>query len=186
MLWTASARPISGSPPQVRGKLIHNPAVCPRARITPAGAGKTRRFLQPHRRTEDHPRRCGENLSRRSSTGNIKGSPPQVRGKLGQKPPTIIIIRITPAGAGKTLIDEIQTEFNRDHPRRCGENGRFALKLLRYLGSPPQVRGKQLLLFLPEAICRITPAGAGKTKSPRMPIPETADHPRRCGENAAA
>ena len=114
------------------------------------------------------------------------GSPPQVRGKPLKKAIEGGENRITPAGAGKTLIDEIQTEFNRDHPRRCGENGRFALKLLRYLGSPPQVRGKQLLLFLPEAICRITPAGAGKTKSPRMPIPETADHPRRCGENAAA
>ena len=29
---------------------------------------------------------------------------------------------ITPAGAGKTLSDNMIYEVNTDHPRRCGEN----------------------------------------------------------------
>ena len=39
-----SAQP-SGSPPQVRGKLIGNMNTLKQQRITPAGAGKTRNLL---------------------------------------------------------------------------------------------------------------------------------------------
>ena len=50
-----------GSPPQVRGK--HQ--ICDRKlscrRITPAGAGKTKRKRELNCPMQDHPRRCGEN-----------------------------------------------------------------------------------------------------------------------------
>ena len=51
------------------------------------------------------------------------------------------------------------------------------------LGSPPQVRGKRRYgsgLFRHD---RITPAGAGKTKTSLEVISSCQDHPRRCGEN---
>ena len=49
-----------GSPPQMRGKgrlLLCN---YQRRRITPADAGKRHRFGQIQRKSQDHPRRCGE------------------------------------------------------------------------------------------------------------------------------
>ena len=52
----------SGSPPQVRGKLFPCFAIICGIRITPAGAGKTFTFGINNVFTEDHPRRCGENL----------------------------------------------------------------------------------------------------------------------------
>ena len=50
-----------------------------------------------------------------------------------------------------------------DHPRRCGENDMLTLADDFRLGSPPQVRGKRFGIFIQIAVCRITPAGAGKT-----------------------
>ncbi len=72
----------------------------------------------------DHPRRCGENRVRLKEHLCGLGSPPQVRGKLISVRFSILRIRITPAGAGKT-----------HRLRRCYG---FAA------GSPPQVRGKRM------------------------------------------
>ena len=52
---------------------------------------------------EDHPRRCGENKTQRSVAGTCGGSPPQVRGKPEGEMFDAAIVRITPAGAGKTI-----------------------------------------------------------------------------------
>ena len=54
---------INGSPPQVRGKQYASMWQKAAARITPAGAGKTRRFYEIFYGFPDHPRRCGENVS---------------------------------------------------------------------------------------------------------------------------
>ena len=53
---------LPGSPPQVRGK--HAAAIRPTVLpgITPAGAGKTSGVAGRSDGSEDHPRRCGENL----------------------------------------------------------------------------------------------------------------------------
>ena len=155
-----------GSPPQVRGKLraVHRDFVAvedhPRRcgencadvpvqtgakRITPAGAGKTRLQQRAQCQRRDHPRRCGEN----SAWGCIEyahpGSPPQVRGKLPSSIASSILYRITPAGAGKTILEQ--------NP------------LQELIGSPPQVRGKQSMKKCINGKIRITPAGAGKTQT---------------------
>ena len=132
-------------------------------RITPAGAGKTRRTGFRHEYTADHPRRCGENCMTLNPQTMTKGSPPQVRGKPFPADGSSTVRRITPAGAGKTFLSHLFCWL-------CQ-------------GSPPQVRGKRSigqLLFLPEGI---TPAGAGKTIVPVLFLCLPADHPRRCGEN---
>ena len=71
--------------------------------------------------------------------------------------------RITPAGAGKTVLVVAPGGAYRDHPRRCGENRRRERGEGVYLGSPPQVRGKRDAVLLFSRSDRITPAGAGKT-----------------------
>ena len=113
----------------------------------------------------DHPRRCGENLNAPVVSNGIKGSPPQVRGKRG-------CIKDTRAALG-------------DHPRRCGENDTVSGAIVEILGSPPQVRGKLVACGLRLAPLRITPAGAGKTRTCLLQVGRPQDHPRRCGENTA-
>ena len=92
----------SGSPPQVRGKRCCCCCVRCFSRITPAGAGKTGIYIYGTMDSEDHPRRCGENGRIRLPFTADTGSPPQVRGKPIPKYVNASLIRITPAGAGKT------------------------------------------------------------------------------------
>ncbi len=90
---------------------------------------------------------------------------------------------ITPAGAGKTLFKLVAAKAAEDHPRRCGENEEAERALVCVNGSPPQVRGKPFPFLRVRAGSRITPAGAGKTKTPTSAVLLARDHPRRCGEN---
>ena len=133
-----------GSPPQVRGKLIITAPDELGNGITPAGAGKTLLFFGGQYVVRDHPRRCGENLQHFTPRLLLGGSPPQVRGKHIEGYCALAAARITPAGAGKTKCKLSQRVFQRDHPRRCGENPSALFIVLSSLGSPPQVRGKRL------------------------------------------
>ena len=163
-VFRASQCSLMGSPPQVRGKPLVLCVPCHWKGITPAGAGKTIKIIHFTFRTRDHPRRCGENSTKRRSPSRRRGSPPQVRGKQRTVNICRDIRRITPAGAGKTRGLRVKVLTERDHPRRCGEN-LFHFDFLRiFEGSPPQVRGKR------------------PTASQGRPNPK--DHPRRCGENA--
>ena len=86
----------------MRGKQINVLDVTTPYRITPAGAGKTGIYIYGTMDSEDHPRRCGENGRIRLPFTADTGSPPQVRGKPIPKYVNASLIRITPAGAGKT------------------------------------------------------------------------------------
>ena len=156
-------QPCAGSPPQVRGKLSPHSQIGQLARITPAGAGKTLQRLVRRVAERDHPRRCGENLSKIDFTVEHVGSPPRMRGKRFYKLITAASGRITPAHAGKTVPPIVKSRHNKDHPRACGENNPPLRFIVVYLGSPPRMRGKPIHSPVPFAILRITPAHAGKT-----------------------
>ena len=91
-----------GSPPQVRGKLLSATVDAGNNGITPAGAGKTGDNPTMPPVPKDHPRRCGENCLALFNGTHDSGSPPQVRGKQVWKKIVAVLLRITPAGAGKT------------------------------------------------------------------------------------
>ena len=167
----------------MRGKRRLRTTCCADRGITPADAGKTLRMPFSTSLSADHPRRCGENLNLVKAARWNVGSPPQVRGKLPASAMPKPDIRITPAGAGKTLDEIFSCSKPQDHPRRCGENSMELIQNAYQGGSPPQVRGKRF--FSPAALTgkRITPAGAGKTALPTGRSLWRRDHPRRCGEN---
>ena len=153
-------------------------------RITPAGAGKTSRLNRKTNRERDHPRRCGENYTDCERRARHEGSPPQVRGKLVVLSYRDSVNGITPAGAGKTCNLFYRDSGLWDHPRRCGENCAEQHAVMKFEGSPPQVRGKRKIEGYARSIERITPAGAGKTCCSSSSQTPPQDHPRRCGENA--
>ena len=167
----------------MRGKPAWLSAMHLANRITPAGAGKTAAEAPSIRCTKDHPRRCGENDPAVPGENAAAGSPPQVRGKQAQRLKAADMSGITPAGAGKTLTRALRSSRLRDHPRRCGENGRRTKKKGVRRGSPPQVRGKRTSRTGCTVRYRITPAGAGKTAGAKIELIIDPDHPRRCGEN---
>ena len=73
-----------------------------------------------------------------------------------------------------------------DHPRVCGEKGIARDVVTQREGSPPRVRGKEIITGDDAYITRITPACAGKSAARRR-IPSIYwDHPRVCGEKQRA
>ena len=98
-----------GSPPRMRGKPFADAFCEPIYGITPADAGKTKGLRLRAKRREDHPRGCGENLRVRAGSIRPRGSPPRMRGKLCLKMRKLPVRRITPADAGKTLMNLLYT-----------------------------------------------------------------------------
>ena len=114
---------------------------------------------------------------------NVPGSPPRVREKLVSVRSTILLYRITPACAGKTLCIENLKLFDRDHPRVCGKNRMEPKMLLEKKGSPPRVREKLNKASSGNCSNGITPACAGKTSKTILQQQAKWDHPRVCGKN---
>ena len=171
-----------GSPPRMRGKAVMPSTRMSAARITPAYAGKSLRFLSSAHHIWDHPRVCGEKSSPTSSHRKGQGSPPRMRGKALAPAPTIDIIGITPAYAGKSrILSSFPTRFW-DHPRVCGEKFTTLHGENDFWGSPPRMRGKACGLFQLVESPGITPAYAGKREGPKNAQSKVGDHPRVCGE----
>ena len=91
-----------GSPPRMRGKVIHSLCDRPQRGITPAYAGKRVRCSQQALPCPDHPRMCGEKRQDRLDYYVPQGSPPRMRGKGERKRRHSNPRGITPAYAGKS------------------------------------------------------------------------------------
>ena len=115
-------RGLDGSPPRMRGKLLHSVGALVHERITPAHAGKTDLKLFQARLVSDHPRACGENPAAGTAGFLTTGSPPRMRGKHYIALRKALCQRITPAHAGKTNAVSSYSLYVADHPRACGEN----------------------------------------------------------------
>ena len=154
---------ISGSPPHVRGKDAVKRHSARGFGITPAYAGKSRGCPAACILRRDHPRVCGEKALLCLSLQQILGSPPRMRGKAFPSIKTILLMRITPAYAGKSRGCPAACILRRDHPRVCGEKALLCLSLQQILGSPPRMRGKAFPSIKTILLMRITPAYAGKS-----------------------
>ena len=70
----------------------------------------------------------------------------------------------------------------KDHPRPCGEKPSPLLFARREPGSPPPMRGKDVIQWPQRVRTRITPAHAGKSLPKSGQSRTQKDHPRPCGE----
>ena len=93
-----------------------------------------------------------------------------------------IVIRITPAYAGKSGVWELSLAQVYNHPRLCGEKRLFSMLLAYHKGSPPPMRGKGSFVSAVVICGGITPAYAGKSDNEGGRCQLRRDHPRLCGE----
>ena len=148
----------------MRGKVYAVFAVLSPTGITPAYAGKSWKISIYAPDEWDHPRLCGEKIyTYRKSTGR-QGSPPPMRGKVGNRLKSNFIHGITPAYAGKS-------------PKGYA-------KAADQQGSPPPMRGKDDIRETSVPFDRITPAYAGKSILFTIGGELYGDHPRLCGEKS--
>ena len=106
-----------------------------------------------------------------------------MRGKQQVMRCLALLLRITPAHAGKTALKQVAKIMLKDHPRACGENEDNFRGFNYRLGSPPRMRGKHWDKAWHGLKERITPAHAGKTPHSLLSAHAMRDHPRACGEN---
>ena len=109
-----------------------------------------------------------------------------MRGKGSRPATTQGAMGITPAYAGKRLCCALLLKRPVDHPRICGEKTVAFSSSRTTLGSPPHMRGKEVLAFIALALFGITPAYAGKSLPAPAFQPLLWDHPRICGEKRVA
>ena len=93
----------------------------------------------------DHPRTCGEQSDHEQFIVLAEG--------------------ITPAHAGNSEIHAVYTGVEQDHPRTCGEQCIYRPIMNPVEGSPPRVRGTAVAIGLMANSGRITPAGAGNSRT---------------------
>ena len=105
----------------MRGKAFLLPRRAGLVRITPAYAGKSFRKTAVRHAIKDHPRLCGEKQIQIVLVHKRIGSPPPMRGKVGQKRKIKTLCRITPAYAGKSRDNRNKIDIQEDPPRLCGE-----------------------------------------------------------------
>ena len=153
-----------------------------RCGITPAYAGKRHNDRNGQVTEKDHPRVCGEKSRSGLNLPRSWGSPPRMRGKVKTPQKGLQGPRITPAYAGKRRRCCAFRWLPWDHPRVCGEKGKYFIYVKRNQGSPPRMRGKVKNSPAAGVRGRITPAYAGKSCSFVQMAVVARDHPRVCGE----
>ena len=126
---------------------------------------------------------CGKNLSDRERKIIEEGSPPRVREERLNIQKFDNERRITPACAGRTKMETVQTISNEDHPRVCGKNLMPTQGMNVIIGSPPRVREELAFDCKVLKSNGITPACAGRTNGYDTKKQLTRDHPRVCGKN---
>ena len=166
----------------MRGKVAYTDLQRPSPGITPAYAGKSLLKLLHHVGLRDHPRVCGEKAYSLVINGSEWGSPPRMRGKGTKRCSSRRGGRITPAYAGKSKRIAPSSVLFGDHPRVCGEKPRPRLWRVPAKGSPPRMRGKEVITMTTRQETRITPAYAGKSTLAGLLHITLRDHPRVCGE----
>ena len=150
----------------------------------PHTRGKWRLFYACLIKKVDHPRIRGENFGGFGGGYGGGGSPPHTRGKLIILAEYTAPYGITPAYAGKIILQGEKFTTPRDHPRIRGENLLNGNAKHTGKGSPPHTRGKYLYPSGVGLPLGITPAYAGKMLKRATPELRQRDHPRIRGENS--
>ena len=130
-----------GSSPRLRGTFEPASVHCKRLGIIPALAGNILWSGWMRLACRDHPRACGEHLSRFTSIALSQGSSPRLRGTFADDFPITGRRGIIPALAGNIRPPTSSSAGTRDHPRACGEHSGFRRAHTMHTGSSPRLRG---------------------------------------------
>jgi hypothetical protein len=188
----------SGTPSRRRGRPCEHLDGCGLRRDTPASAGKTLRPRHGSRCRTEHPRVGREDVVSRSTSGAAVGTPPHRRGGRPQFRLGGLVLRSTPASAGRTTGPASHCTPTTEHPRVGGEDPYRQSTETTVCGAPPRRRGgppgpvvgtsqgrrgERRLDDVQPPHLRSTPASARETVSWRPSRRSAPEHPRVGGED---
>ena len=114
---------------------------------------------------------------------SLSGSPPHTRERRFVAVAEMVINRITPAYAGKTLLLHQLKAMSQDHPRIRGKDTFHSADSSSPVGSPPHTRERRREAWKMGHCRGITPAYAGKTFFSTYQYASWQDHPRIRGKD---
>ena len=153
-----------GSSPLARGR--QNLAIDRRGRrrLIPAGAGQTRSSPARPLARQAHPRWRGADTIAGVAPGSYSGSSPLARGRLQTRFCHCGKPGLIPAGAGQTVLDNVERGGEPAHPRWRGADPSNAAFCVGIRGSSPLARGRPAVAAPTGRTQRLIPAGAGQTR----------------------
>ena len=154
-----------GSSPRMRGAPGSSSSMAWARRIIPADAGSTAWLCAGFYASADHPRGCGEHLSKELYDWIANGSSPRMRGARCPCLWHFYSPGIIPADAGSTILIKSWLHETGDHPRGCGEHWDGQTPSPHPGGSSPRMRGARRLAGPVIDCVGIIPADAGSTCS---------------------
>ena len=140
------------------------------SRYIPLHPGVFALTRQSIRRSQHHPRACGE---QRRSTGKPpqeSGSSPRMRGTDREIQNPSARSRFIPACAGNSTTIATPRRCRPVHPRVCGEQGIDQVVRNPRIGSSPRMRGTVDSPFQVVDSERFIPAHAGNSSAPRVRV----------------
>ncbi len=130
----------------------------------------------------DHPRGCGEQMSKPAARPVMPGPSPRVRGAAAEPHHALPPHGTIPAGAGSRSLTSPMVLSTGDHPRGCGEQHVLSGTVMSAGGPSPRVRGAGVAAGSSWRARGTIPAGAGSSKTAPGLATGSRDHPRGCGE----
>ena len=151
--------------------------------IIPAYAGSTMDDKIAGIEVGDHPRVCGEHVTKAIPKDVDTGSSPRMRGAPVGELRVRAADGIIPAYAGSTRLSLVVRRPRGDHPRVCGEHCSLVSAVSIGRGSSPRMRGARGEGGKGARLLGIIPAYAGSTNLKHLVGLDFGDHPRVCGEH---
>ena len=141
--WPGTATKRTDSPPRGRGRRLRHQRSRRPDRLTPAWAGKTPWALPWAVALSTHPRVGGEDSIDKDELREHLDSPPRGRGRRELRGTNGVLVRLTPAWAGKTLGHRRSPWLASTHPRVGGEDANGIAAYCATIDSPPRGRGRR-------------------------------------------
>ena len=174
-------RPACGSSPLTRGRPGGDARAALRWRIIPAYAGSTEDEKRTCNKRWDHPRLRGVDGMPSARATKCPGSSPLTRGRRGLRGRESWLLRIIPAYAGSTCVENLSFAPGQDHPRLRGVDTTTNHPEEDDMGSSPLTRGRLASSGQLNKRVGIIPAYAGSTTQEALETLLAADHPRLRG-----
>ena len=134
----------TGRPPRVRGRGLVDFPEGQGGWKTPARAGTRFRRRTCGTGSPEDPRACGDETNGGCPVQDPKGRPPRVRGRARRGSRRPRHARKTPARAGTRAVLTPDAPPIREDPRACGDEEATGPPLVRRIGRPPRVRGREV------------------------------------------
>ena len=171
-----------GSSPHMRGTLAHLLPSADELRFIPAWAGNARCPVAAETSSTVHPRIRGERHLVTRMDPCQDGSSPHVRGTPTAPEAETLRSRFIPACARNAREGAPSAKNGSVHPRIRGERAGPGSDRTKPVGSSPHARGTRQGLTREPGRHRFILACAGNACAGRPRLPQSAVHPRMCGE----